>query len=152
MSPHIHAAPEPPSSVNFLCVKLKTRALDTRHVTKRLKGSAIELYYKGRERRRAREGTRECFSWSPSLLLSARQSCRTPSCSGAGCVLERHILKPGLMFKGKGLKPGAFQLRVRGSQRGEPPHRLVPGARLHPVAQEQRGVHRALRVDGAPAL
>jgi hypothetical protein len=27
----------------------------------------------------------------------------------AGLHLKRHILKPGLMFKGKCLKPGAFQ-------------------------------------------
>jgi hypothetical protein len=30
-------------------------------------------------------------------------------------------LKPGLMFKGKGLEPGAFQLWVRGSQRVHSP-------------------------------
>jgi hypothetical protein len=35
---------------------------------------------------------------------------------------ERRIFIPGLMFKGKGLKPGAFQIWVRGSQRA-PPHR-----------------------------
>jgi hypothetical protein len=35
---------------------------------------------------------------------------------------ERHILKPGLIFKGKGLKPGAFTLWVNRVQRA-PPHR-----------------------------
>jgi hypothetical protein len=40
---------------------------------------------------------------------------------------ERHILKPGLVFKGKGLKAGAFQLWVRGSQRA-PPHRALVAA------------------------
>jgi hypothetical protein len=40
----------------------------------------------------------------------------------AQVVFERHILKPGLMFKGKGLKPAAFQLWVRGRQRAPPHH------------------------------
>jgi hypothetical protein len=35
---------------------------------------------------------------------------------------ERHILEPVFHFIGQGLKPGAFQLKVRGSQRA-PPHR-----------------------------
>ena len=38
---------------------------------------------------------------------------------------ERHILKPGLMFKGKGLKPVAFKLWVNIVQLA-PPHR-APG-------------------------
>jgi hypothetical protein len=37
---------------------------------------------------------------------------------------ERHMLKPGLIFKGKGLKPVAFKLWVNRVQLA-PPHRRV---------------------------
>jgi hypothetical protein len=40
----------------------------------------------------------------------------------AQVAFDRHILKPGLMFEGKSLNPGAFQLWVRGSQRAPPRH------------------------------
>jgi hypothetical protein len=55
---------------------------------------------------------------------------------------ERHILKPVFHLIGAGLKPGAFQLWVRGSQRAPPrragvaeaPVRLPRGA---PVGRQQ---------------
>jgi hypothetical protein len=53
-------------------------------------------------------------------------------------AFERQILKPGLMFKGTGLKPGAFQLWLRGSRRVQPPprRRRRAGAR-EPACQWQ---------------
>jgi hypothetical protein len=42
----------------------------------------------------------------------------------AQVAFERHILKPGLLFKGKGLKPVAFKLWVNRVQLA-PPHRDV---------------------------
>jgi hypothetical protein len=53
---------------------------------------------------------------------------------------DRHVLKPGLIFKGKGLEPRAFQLWVRGSHR--PPHRVLD---VHRLVLVTRGV--AARVD-----
>jgi hypothetical protein len=40
---------------------------------------------------------------------------------------ERHILKPGLIFKGKGLKPLAFKLWVSIVQRAPPHHGVAEG-------------------------
>ncbi len=61
----------------------------------------------------------DVFAFVVVLQLLVRELRRRVA---AQVEFERHILKPGLMFKGKGLKPGAFQLWVRGSQRA-PPHR-----------------------------
>jgi hypothetical protein len=41
-------------------------------------------------------------------------------------VLKLHVLKPGLIFKGKGLKPVAFKLWVNGVQLA-PPHQVERG-------------------------
>jgi hypothetical protein len=42
---------------------------------------------------------------------------------------ERHILKPGLIFKGKGLKPVAFKLWVNRVQLAPPHHEREEPAR-----------------------
>jgi hypothetical protein len=46
----------------------------------------------------------------------------------AQVAFERHVLKPGLMLKGKGLKPAIFQLWFRESQRAPPHLGLLPAA------------------------
>jgi hypothetical protein len=53
---------------------------------------------------------------------------------------ERHILKPGLMFKGKGLKPATFQLWVRGSPRAPPHLAIHPASERKPMRARWRAV------------
>jgi hypothetical protein len=65
-----------------------------------------------------------CVTTRSNYAKLSKTARARPSASRAVAVqveFERHILKPGLVFKGKSLKPGAFQLWVRGGQRAPPP-------------------------------
>jgi hypothetical protein len=63
--------------------------------------------------------------YSPADAEDERVACRVEA---AQVESERHILKPGLMFKGKGLKPVAFKLWVNNRVQRAPPHHVEGSA------------------------
>ena len=88
----------------------------------------------------SRRGRPSVISWrrgQPSvhqlarLAIIASSSAEKESCRDVAVqvAFERHILTPGFYLIGARLKPCAFQLWVRGSQRA-PPHRDDAGAPL----------------------
>jgi hypothetical protein len=70
------------------------------------------------------------------LHRCARKGVVRPRCSGARCIFERHILKPGYHLMGNHLKPGAFQLWAAMGQ-GESTC-TAPPREHHPVVRAQQ--------------